>query len=365
MAFSSGTFTIDTSGTPYVTGTTISSSVVNAVNTEIATGLTTCITKDGTQTTTAAIPFAAGLTSTSGTFSTTLAVTGITTHGGNVVSDTDSTDDLGTTGVRWANAYIDSVEITDAIELGHATDTSLTRASAGDVNVEGNIIYRAGGTDVPAADGGTGRSSHTAYAVLCGGTTSTAAQQSIASVGTAAQVLTSNGAGALPTFQANQSITLGTEQDATNGGSDDLTVIDFTGIPAGTKRITIMLIGVSLSGTSLPLIQLGDAGGIETSGYSGWAGLGSGSSNVNMSAGFDWNGSSPAASVYHGFFTLQLEDSSDFTWAESHTIGKSNTSDGGHGAGSKSLSAELTQVRLTATNGSDTFDGGVINISYE
>lgn len=54
---------------------------------------------------------------------------------------------------------------------------------------------------VAVADGGTGRTSHTAYAVLCGGTTSTGAQQSIASVGTSGQVLTSNGAGALPTFQ--------------------------------------------------------------------------------------------------------------------------------------------------------------------
>lgn len=38
--------------------------------------------------------------------------------------------------------------------------------------------------------------------MLCGGTTSTGAIQSIASVGTAGQVLTSNGAGALPTFQS-------------------------------------------------------------------------------------------------------------------------------------------------------------------
>ena len=50
--------------------------------------------------------------------------------------------------------------------------------------------------------GGTGRTTQTAYAVLCGGTTTTAAQQSIASVGTTGQVLTSNGAAALPTFQA-------------------------------------------------------------------------------------------------------------------------------------------------------------------
>jgi hypothetical protein len=55
---------------------------------------------------------------------------------------------------------------------------------------------------VPVADGGTGRTGATAYAVQCGGTTSTGAHQSIASVGTSGQVLTSNGAGALPTFQA-------------------------------------------------------------------------------------------------------------------------------------------------------------------
>ena len=55
----------------------------------------------------------------------------------------------------------------------------------------------------PVANGGTGAASATAYAVQCGGTTSTGAHQSIASVGTAGQVLTSNGVGALPTFQAS------------------------------------------------------------------------------------------------------------------------------------------------------------------
>lgn len=40
-----------------------------------------------------------------------------------------------------------------------STSTTLTEASAGDVAVEGNLIYRAGGTDVPLTDGGTGASS--------------------------------------------------------------------------------------------------------------------------------------------------------------------------------------------------------------
>lgn len=55
---------------------------------------------------------------------------------------------------------------------------------------------------ITVAQGGTGDASLTAYAVLCGGTTSTAAVQSIAALGSSGNVLTSNGAGALPTFQA-------------------------------------------------------------------------------------------------------------------------------------------------------------------
>lgn len=50
-------------------------------------------------------------------------------------------------------------------------------------------------------NGGTGVASTTAYAVICGGTTSTGALQSVASVGTAGQLLVSAGAGALPAFQ--------------------------------------------------------------------------------------------------------------------------------------------------------------------
>lgn len=44
------------------------------------------------------------------------------------------------------------------IELGAASDTTLARSGAGSVTIEGNAIYRAGGTDVPVADGGTGAS---------------------------------------------------------------------------------------------------------------------------------------------------------------------------------------------------------------
>ena len=55
----------------------------------------------------------------------------------------------------------DSPQLT-AVNVGHASDTTLARASAGNLTVEGNAIYRAGGTDVPVADGGTGASTKAA-----------------------------------------------------------------------------------------------------------------------------------------------------------------------------------------------------------
>ena len=43
------------------------------------------------------------------------AFTGTVTFGDDVVSDTDSTDDLGTTGVRWANLWVDDITVTTSI----------------------------------------------------------------------------------------------------------------------------------------------------------------------------------------------------------------------------------------------------------
>ena len=55
---------------------------------------------------------------------------------------------------------------------------------------------------LPVANGGTGLSTATEYSVVFAGTTATGPFQAAAGPGTATHVLTSNGAGALPTFQA-------------------------------------------------------------------------------------------------------------------------------------------------------------------
>jgi hypothetical protein len=133
------------------------------------------------------------------------------------------------------------------IELGAATDTTLARSSAGNVSVEGNVLYRAGGTDVPVSDGGTGLSATTAYAVLCGGTTTTGALQSVAGLGTSGQVLTSNGAGALPTFQA-----------ASGGGAAgfaSLRVVTATGNITNSDRNGVVYLNTASAGQTATLVR--------------------------------------------------------------------------------------------------------------
>ena len=78
----SGTFQINSSGQPVVTGTVISSTAFNALTADLATGLSTAITKDGQTTTTARILFAQGISSTLVTDATSTTTGSIITAGG-------------------------------------------------------------------------------------------------------------------------------------------------------------------------------------------------------------------------------------------------------------------------------------------
>lgn len=77
MSFSAGTFSINSTGQPVVAGTTISASVFNALTSDLATGLSTCMLKDGTQTATAGIGFFAGTVSLPGIYFGTDTATGL------------------------------------------------------------------------------------------------------------------------------------------------------------------------------------------------------------------------------------------------------------------------------------------------
>ena len=126
----------------------------------------------------------------------------------------------------------------NAVNIGHASDTTVSRASAGDIQVEANIVYRAGGTDVPVTDGGTGRSTGTtAYALVATGTTATGAQQTLAS-GATTEILVGGGEAALPVW------TTATGSGAPVRATSPVLVTPALGTPAS---------GVATNLTGLPL----------------------------------------------------------------------------------------------------------------
>ena len=97
------------------------------------------------------------------------------------------------TNVVDATTHLSSLTLGSALPItsGGTGSTSTTFVNAA-TNITGTL---------PVANGGTGATTNVAYAVIAGGTTTSGPYQSVASVGTSGQVLMSNGAGALPTFQ--------------------------------------------------------------------------------------------------------------------------------------------------------------------
>jgi hypothetical protein len=157
-------------------------------------------------------------------------------------------------------------------------------------------------------------------------------------------------------------ITSGTAVASTSGTS-----IDFTGIPSWVKRITVMLSAVSTNaaGSSVYMVQLGDSGGIENTGYNGAAStLSSAVVSSNFTTGFWLLATGPLnATSINGMLVLAKIDGN--TWVASGTFGVDNAAATLIVGGRKTLSDTLDRVRITTVNGTDTFDAGSINILYE
>lgn len=151
---------------------------------------------------------------------------------------------------------------------------------------------------------------------------------------------------------------------STTGG----TSIDITSIPTGTRRVTVAFAGLSWSGTAVTMLQLGDAGGVENTGYLCAGGdLVPTANFANQTAGFVSQGASFSAGteVIHGYFDLVLVDSSTFTWICSSQLAISSSANIAAGSGSKSLSAELDRIRLTTVAGTATVDALTkLNVVY-
>jgi hypothetical protein len=129
-------------------------------------------------------------------------------------------------------------------------------------------------------------------------------------------------------------------------------------LPSGIKRITIMLNQVSTNGTSTTMIRIGTGGSPDTSGYV------SASVSTGYTAGFGIV-AAPAAANITAKFVLDLMDSSTNTWNIDGTWYRSDNATPYSISGIKALSGVLNIVRLTTSGGTDAFDSGTMNISYE
>ena len=155
-------------------------------------------------------------------------------------------------------------------------------------------------------------------------------------------------------------IASGTAVASTSGTS-----IDFTGIPSWVKRITVMLNGVSTSGTSNLILRIG-SGSIDSTAYSGSAALvGLSTANSTTTTGYLLTPSQGASTVTQGIVTLCLINSSANTWISSGMLASSDSANVALSGATKSLSGVIDRLRLTTVNGTDTFDAGSINILYE
>lgn len=155
----------------------------------------------------------------------------------------------------------------------------------------------------------------------------------------------------------SQPITRATAVTLTNQTS-----VDFTGIPSWAKRIIVLFDSSSTNGTSNLLIQLGDSGGIETTGYTSGASQSTSATVQTSTSGFVITSGQTAASSIYG--EVKFEVITGNTWVSNgvlwNTAGATLSS-----GGSKTTSATLDRIRITTVNGTDQYDAGTVNIIYE
>jgi hypothetical protein len=127
--------------------------------------------------------------------------------------------------------------------------------------------------------------------------------------------------------------------------------VDFTGIPAGVSTIYCVFEWVSGGSSDTMQIQIGDSGGIETTGYV---------STGSVTTAFTTSLGGSAAETYFGVYTL-MRLTGNF-WIMSGS-GVANSGTDQNGAGTKTLSDTLTQVRFL-NSGAGSFDAGTFWVGY-
>mgnify|MGYP003651712667 FL=1 len=169
--------------------------------------------------------------------------------------------------------------------------------------------------------------------------------------------------GEMLTTVSTSSNVIPTINNATAVATTSGTAVDFTSIPSGVKKITVLFNQVKTSAAGLRFIQIGTSGGLVTSGYiSAGAYAGPATAGAQSTAGFIIGAGGATADKTVGTATIQTLGSN--TWVFSATVSDGVASYAKMGGGSITLGAVLDRIRVTNVAG-QTFDHGSVNIAWE
>ena len=248
--------------------------------------------------------------------------------------------------LKGANSDITSI-------TGLTTPLTIAQGGTGTASTTfANLATNVTGT-LPVANGGTGAATLTSGSVIVGAGTST--PTFVAPTTTGNVLFTTDGT----TWSSTAKIVRATAVASTSGTS-----IDFTSIPSGVKRITLMFNGVSTTGSSNINVQLGTGGTPETSGYVGTSARYANGNTTSIGAVDATGFSMETGSTDIDYGTWVFTNITSNTWVCSATVSR-NTTNMVVVTGSKSLSGVLNMLRITTASGTPTFDAGSINIMYE
>lgn len=185
--------------------------------------------------------------------------------------------------------------------------------------------------------------------------------------GTDTYMLTmSAGAPAWAASPAGGAGTIGAAVVTTSGTSVALAA----GLGANLKGIDLFFRGVSTNGTSPLNLLLGTSGGLVSSNYiasyaSGVTGTMTNAASAASAAFILSAIARAAADTDYGYISLRLINATTNTWSIEYTLGAASRSAIHWGSGEITLAAALTQISLTTTGGTDTFDAGaVVPVTY-
>ena len=246
----------------------------------------------------------------------------------------------------------DSPQVT-GIELGHATDTTITRSSAGVLAVEGNVMYHASGTDIPVTDGGTGVSTLTDGGVLLGSGTGAITAMGVLSDG---QIIVGDGTtDPVAESGATARTSLGA---AASGANNDITSINSIAIPTAqyTSAEETKLSGIEASAdvTDITNVNAASATTVGTIGTGVWQGTAINQTYLVGQSGTNTGDESAASLTASGVVELA-------------TVAETNTgSDATRAVTPASLTGWTGDTGLVTvgTIGTGTWQGTAINQTY-